>query len=603
MTPSRPQRPRLIPFRTWTDNQVRTLPATRPARRARLRRLRHTYCKAFESVASLFDGSIVRLVIMVVPIPENEERRIEALGRYEILDTPPEQDFDDLTLLASHICDAPIALITLIDKNRQWFKSKVGLGLSETARDLAFCAHTIAEPDVLIVRDATADPRFAGNPLVLSEPHIRFYAGATLMTSDGYALGSLCVIDRTPRDLTGDQMDALRALSRQTMVQLEIRRIAAAMARLNRELEREVLQRKEAEEQYRHIVENVSDIIYKTDAEGRMTYWNSAIEPILKFGPSDVTKARYLDLIHPDYRAAARRFYQKQWLDRVPTTYYEFPVIADDGRVVWLGQNVRLISNNGSVTGFQALARDITERRQAQELLEKTVKDKTEAQRLLQAVVGRYVSQDVAAEIIRDPERHLSVRSQKREVTVLFCDLRGFTSLSEKLDPDVAVEILNRYLTDLIECVFEHRGTLDKFHGDGVMCFFSDAEAKKDAPVRAVQCALRLRSRVNELRFPNLPELRLSVGIGINTGIAIVGTIGSERRMDHTVIGDAVNIAQRLESIAAPDQILLGPKTHEHVMNLVRADDLGFVSLQGRQEAIHVFAVTGWIGQDAGETH
>ena len=135
------------------------------------------------------------------------------------------------------------------------------------------------------------------------------------------------------------------------------------------------------------------------------------------------------------------------------------------------------------------------------------------------------------------------------------------------------------------------------------MCLFSDTEAEEDPPARAVQCALRLRTRVNQLRFPNLPELRLSVGIGINTGIAIVGTIGSERRMDHTVIGDVVNTAQRLEPTAAPDQILLGPKTYERVMNRVQVDDLGRVSLRGKQQPINVFAVTGWIGYDPDEMH
>ena len=160
----------------------------------------------------------------MIPLkPANELQRLETLRGYEILDTEPEAAFDDLTLLASYVCRTPIALISLIDVDRQWFKSKVGVSIVETSRDMAFCATAILQPDVFIVPDASQDDRFAENPLVLSEPKIRFYAGATLMT-DGQALGTLCVVDRVPRTLSPEQTDALRALSRQVLAQLELRR-------------------------------------------------------------------------------------------------------------------------------------------------------------------------------------------------------------------------------------------------------------------------------------------------------------------------------------------------------------------------------------------
>lgn len=167
--------------------------------------------------------------MLVAPLPVNEDARLAALESYDILDTEREQAYDDFTLLAAQICGTPIALISLIDQRRQWFKSQIGLDIQETPRDQAFCAHAIIDNRTLIVGDAMNDKRFQDNPLVLGAPEIRFYAGAPLVTAEGHGLGTLCVIDRVPRTLSAEQVAALEALSRQLMTHLDLRRANIAL--------------------------------------------------------------------------------------------------------------------------------------------------------------------------------------------------------------------------------------------------------------------------------------------------------------------------------------------------------------------------------------
>ncbi len=174
---------------------------------------------------------------MKADVPTNESTRLEALYDYRILDTLPESSYDDITRLAAEICGTPVALVSLVDSDRQWFKSKLGLVVSETSREVSFCAHAILGADLLIVPDAGQDQRFADNPLVTGAPHIRFYAGAPLITSTGEVLGTLCVIDRERRTLSSGQQQSLRALSRQVMAQLELRGHIAAQERYRQELE------------------------------------------------------------------------------------------------------------------------------------------------------------------------------------------------------------------------------------------------------------------------------------------------------------------------------------------------------------------------------
>jgi GAF domain-containing protein len=211
---------------------------------------------------------------MKAPLPDNEAARLETLRRYYVLDTPPEEAFDDLTCMAAQICGTPIALISLVDSDRQWFKSKLGLEALEMPRDEAFCAHTILEPDIFIVPDTSKDKRFANNPLVTADPKIRFYAGIPLISAEGHALGALCVKDHVPRNLSPEQVASLRVLGRQVIIQLELRRNVA-------DLTQAITQRQQTEKKLEESVsllnaalESVADGIVVVDLAGQTITFN-----------------------------------------------------------------------------------------------------------------------------------------------------------------------------------------------------------------------------------------------------------------------------------------------------------------------------------------
>jgi signal transduction histidine kinase len=167
---------------------------------------------------------------MHAPLPAGETDRLAALYDLDVLDTPPEREFDDIVALASTVCGVPMSLVSLVDEDRQWFKARIGTDAHETSRDVSFCAHAILGRDLMVVPDARNDTRFSDLPAVRQDPGVRFYAGAPLVTTDGHALGTLCVVDVEPRRLTVEQLQALRALSRQVTAQLELRRYATALS-------------------------------------------------------------------------------------------------------------------------------------------------------------------------------------------------------------------------------------------------------------------------------------------------------------------------------------------------------------------------------------
>ena len=331
-------------------------------------------------------------------LPDHEKNRLATLYQYQILDTPAEAVFDDLTNLAAQICDTPIALISLVDAERQWFKSKLGLTVSETPRSVAFCNHAILQNQPLIVEDARKDPRFANNALVTGKPYIRFYAGVPLITSNGLALGTLCVIDRIPRQLTSKQITALQILSRQVISQLELRQnlvgyerseslliaqkrileLISTSTSINQALNAVTQQQKEI---LQTIFDHIPVMLGFFDQEGKLQMINREWLNVLGWTLEELQESP--DILakfypEPDYRQQVWDFIYKaedrQWQN--------FKTLVKDGRLLdtsWA--NVKL--SDGRTIG---IGQDITDRLKA----EKSLHESEERFRLLISGVKDY---------------------------------------------------------------------------------------------------------------------------------------------------------------------------------------------------------------------
>ena len=296
---------------------------------------------------------------MSSPLPENETQRLVSLREYNVLDTGPELGFDDLTLLASNICQTPIALVSLIDENRQWFKSKVGLSLAETSRDVAFCAHAILRPDeVMEVSDARLDQRFVDNPLVTGEPQFRFYAGAPLVTPDGYALGALCVIDFQPRILNDFQKLALQALGRHVVTLLELRRSLME----NKKIEKTHI---ESEMRFSDLVENAHDLIQITGIDGLLRYGNRAWRETLGYSEAETADLKLQDIVHPDSLEHCMSQFRKVISER-KIMDVEAVFQSKDGRKIIVEGNSTCRYVDGEPIATRSIFRDITERKRSE---------------------------------------------------------------------------------------------------------------------------------------------------------------------------------------------------------------------------------------------
>jgi two-component system, sensor histidine kinase and response regulator len=319
---------------------------------------------------------------MIPPLPKDEPERLEALRALGILDTAPEKPFDELTRLAALVCQVPQAFISFVDADRQWFKSCIGWDASGTHRDISFCGHAILGKDILIVPDALADPRFADNPLVTGGPRVRFYAGVTILSLDRRALGTLCVMDQKPRQLTPEQIDALRTLAHQAEELLHLRRSVMELAKLNEQLSQSQHTVREERNRLTMMLDHLPVMVYGMDVDGRFCLWNRECERILGYFKAEILGGTRHDLY---MRMYPNEEYRESVFGQVAGRQYrdlETVATARDGSthiLCWSNYSAQVPIEGMPVWGVGI---DITRRKESENALR-------EHERLMNSVLGQ----------------------------------------------------------------------------------------------------------------------------------------------------------------------------------------------------------------------
>jgi diguanylate cyclase (GGDEF)-like protein/PAS domain S-box-containing protein len=423
----------------------------------------------------------------IAPLPENEQERLATLRKYDILDTEPETAYNSMTELAAYICQTPIAAISLVDENRQWFKAIVGLDASETPRDIAFCAHTILQ-DMMIVPDATQDDRFHDNPLVTMDSGIRFYAGVTLTTPDGYHIGTLCVIDTVPRALSKEQLEAIKTLASNITAHLELRLSHKQMRHYVDDLQLAAT-----------VFDSTSEAVVITDANNAIITVNPSFTKLTGYSSEEVIGK------NPRLLRSAKQsveFYQQMWQDINTKGMWSGEIWnrRKDRELYaeWLTINV-IYNDDGSKRLHVGIFADITEKKQADNL------------------IWHYAHYDVLTKL---PNRRLfnqrlaqsieQAKEQQSVVYLLFVDLDRFKNINDTLGHSVG-DLLLQEAAIRINAYMRPTDTASRMGGDEFTVILSPIHE----PEYAEEIANSIIKALSEPFTINGQVLSISASIGI----------------------------------------------------------------------------------------
>jgi adenylate cyclase len=414
----------------------------------------------------------------------------------------------------------------------------------------------------VVTTNAQEDPRFSAQESVVSY-NLRSILCVPLRVKDKVT-GVIYADNRIKAGLFGEShRDLLTAFANQSAIAIENARLFANVVNAKNLMD--------------NIFASITSGVITTDIQDQITLFNRAAERILGLSATQAEGAPYSDVLRP-LRDQISPIIQTVKTRDEPVTGWEIEPELPGRGIVNLSLSMSpLKDSHQTTTGVAIVLDDLTERRQLEART-----------RYIRDVLMSYLAPQVAEQLLADPEK-LRLGGERRTITTFFADIRGFTTFSEHLDPTLLMDVLNRYLSLGAEAVFLQEGTLDKFQGDMVMAFFNAPVDQKDHALRAVRAALTMRADIQAYHQQVDPAYRLSFGIGINTGEAVVGNVGTAQIKNYTIIGDSVNLAKRLQDYADPNQILLGSATYELVKDYAVARELEPIRVKGRETVERIF--------------
>jgi len=426
----------------------------------------------------------------IAPLPPDEQGRLAELRKYDILDTEPEAVLDSMVKLAAYICQTPFAAISLVDEDRQWFKSIVGVDAKETPRDVAFCAHTILQPEPLIVPNALEDERFFDNPLVQGGLDLRFYAGVSLVTPSGYRLGTLCVLDQQPREITAEQLDAVKTLAESVMAHLELRLSHKQIRGYIGELQLAA-----------SIFDSASEAMLVTDSDNRIITVNPAFTSLTGYSPEEVIGK------NPAILRSGRQdseFYQQMWRDLEVEGRWngELWNRRKNGELYaeWLSIKV-LFNEDEAKRMYVAIFSDVTEKKQADEIIWKQANYDQ-----LTQLPNRRLFKDRLEQGIRACQRNSG------KLALLFIDLDKFKQINDTLGHEVG-DLLLVQASERLAGSMRESDTLARMGGDEFNAILPGVSAPEDAE-RVAASIVESMARPFDLNGI-MVEISASVGIAL----------------------------------------------------------------------------------------
>ena len=415
------------------------------------------------------------------PIPPNENERLNVLHALNLLDTPPEEVFDRITRLVARVLDVPIALVSLVDTDRQWFKSRVGLDAIETPRELAFCAHAIVQTSPMIVPDATLDERFADNALVTSNPNIRFYAGVPLRSVSGLSIGTLCAIDSKPRKLNADEINILIDLAAVISKEVQMRE-AMILSQATSELAKKAVETIEA--RFRTVFERAGVGIALVAPDGGWLRVNDALCQIVGYSQDEFVKLTFQDITHPDDLDSDLYLLRQLIDDEIDRYQLEKRYITKSGNTIWIQLIVtKQMSPQGELEYFVSIIKDIQERKEAEasltELrkdLENRVETRTRDLRLANEMLSSSMAQQLQSEQeLRKREAELQMVLQNANDAYVCIDhngvIRDWNQQAEQTFGWSSQEAIGRRLDEMIIPV-----TMREAHRAGLRHYLATGE-------------------------------------------------------------------------------------------------------------------------------